>query len=270
MRIIITHPLQYLEKVPTSLRENLEKGAQKLTVTKDAIKKETKKKIAIETKRVETKHQLKQSSQQLKQLSKERENTKRELEEKQEELDFLRRQEEQQRGNDFLMSIIADKEVEISRLEQEATRVERELSQARDDHVSLATKHVEELSEEREKIKKDMDKKEMEHGFLRQQEQSQKNNTRLKATIERKEAEIHRLCSHMIGIVNDFSVVRKEHEELRQNLRQTTAKLAVQSELVRELDRTRVDLESERNIVDTKLKMEIAKSEVCCVGLHLN
>ena len=149
--------------------------------------------------------------------------------------------EQQQSGNEFLMSIIADKEVEISRLEQEATRVERELSQARDDHVSLAAKHVEELSEERDKIKKDVDKKEMELGFLQQQEQSQKDNTRLKATIERKEAEVDRLRSHMIGIVNDFSVARKEHEELRRNLRQTTTKLAVQSELVRKLDRTQIE-----------------------------
>ena len=85
--------------------ENLEKGAQKLTETKDAIKKETKKRVAIETKRVETKHQLKQSSQQLKQLSKEREDTKRELEEKQEELDFLRMLEQQQSGNYFLMNV---------------------------------------------------------------------------------------------------------------------------------------------------------------------
>ena len=110
----------------------------------------------------------------------------------------------------------------------------------------------------------------MELGFLRQQEQSQKNNTRLKATIEHKEAEVDRLRGHMIGIVNNLSIARKEHEELCRNLRQTTAKLEVQSELVRELDRTRVDLESERNIVDTKLKIEIAKSEVCCVGPHLN
>ena len=240
-----------------------------MSVTKDAIRKETKKKVAIETKRVERKHQLKESSQKLEELSMKWENTKRELEEKEEELSFLQMQEQHQSNNEVLRCIIADQEAEISHLVQKVTRVEREVTQARDAQLSMAAKRVEELREERDQIKKDLENKKTVLYFLRLQlqEQSQKNSVKLRATIERKEAEIDLLRGHMIDIERDLIIAQEEHEELRQHLRQTTVELVEQSEQVRTLERTRADLERERSRVDTKLKIEIAKSEVSCVGL---
>ena len=231
-------------------------------MTREAIKEKTKMKVAIEVKCGETKRQLKESSQKLEELKKENEDAKRELEEKEEELGFLRKQEQQQSVNEFLRSVITNKEAEISHLDQEATRVEQELSRARDDHLSMAAKHVKELCEERDRIKKDLDKKENEYHFLCLHKQSENNNTKLRAAIERKETEINRLCYHMTANENDLSVAQEEHKELHQHFRQTTAELVEKYEQVRELERTRADLERERNRVDTKLMRVIAKSEV--------
>ena len=152
----------------------LEKGAQELTDTKEAVKMGRKKKAVIEKKRTETKLKLKKSSEKLKELNRERDNTKRELEEKEEELALLLLQEQLQSSDVSYQSVIADKKAEIQELEHEVTRVEWELSQARDAQVTTMTKHVEELSEQRDQMKTDLDKKEKELHLFRLQEQSEK------------------------------------------------------------------------------------------------
>ena len=234
-------------------------------MTREAIKEGEKKKVTIEIKRAETKRQLKESSQKLKELNKEKEDTKRELEEEKDELFYLRKREQQQNGNEVLRSTITEKEAEISHLEQEATRVEWELSRARDGQLSMAAKCVKELSEETDRIKKDLDKKEHVLHFLRQLEQSEHYDAKFRATIERKETEIDRLCGHLTAVNNDLSVAQKEHGELQQHFQQTSEELVEKVEQVRELERTRSDLERERCQVDTKLMIVIANSEVGCI-----
>ena len=236
--------------------------------TKEVIKKEKKNKVAIEVKRIETKHCLKESSLKLKELIKEKEDTQKKLEEKKVDLSFLLMRKEQQSGDEVLKSMITRKKVQISQLNQEVYRVERELTQARDAQLLMASKLVEELSEEIDQIRKDLDERETELSFLLGlQKQSQMNNAELRATIERKQAEIDRLRGHMTDIKSDLSVAEKQHKELCQCLHETTTKLVEQSEQVRGLDKIRAGLERERNQVDTKLKIVIARSEVHCIWI---
>ena len=233
----------------------MERKTRELTKTKEAIKIGRKKKAIIEKKRVDTKHQLKESSKKLKELIRERDDTKRELEEKEEELALLQLVGPQQVDAKTIQSAIADKKEEIQELEHEVMRVERELSQARD---AQATK----MTEQRDQIKRDLDKKEKELHLFRMQAESQKNNTKWQAIIERKEAEVGQLRSHMTKVERDLSRAKEEHKKFREQLHHTTQELAENCEQVRGLEKSRAELERERSRVDTKLKIEIAESEV--------
>ena len=134
--------------------------------------------------------------------------------------------------------------------------MERELSQARDAQVARMT-------EQRDQIRKDLNKKEKELHLFRLQAQSQKDTMKWQGIIERKEAEVDRLHSHMNEVEGDLCQAKGEHVQFLEQLRRATAQLTEKSERVRILEKSRAELERERSRVDTKLKMEIAHSEVC-------
>ena len=179
-----------------------------------------------------------------------------ELEEKEEELALLQLGGQQQIDDESIQSAIADKKEEIQDLKHEVTRVERELSQARDAQVARMT-------EQRDQIKEDLEKKEKELHLFHLQAQSQKDNMKWQGIIERKEAEVGRLRSHMNEVKGDLCRAKEEHVQFLEQLRRATAQLTENCERVRLLEKSRAGLERERSQVDTKLKMEIAKSEVC-------
>ena len=192
----------------------------------------------------------------LKELTRDRDDTKSELEEKEEELTLLQLGGQQQIDNESIQSAIADKKEEIQELKHEVTRVEKELSQARDVQVARMT-------DQRDQIKKDLKKKEKELHLFRMQARSQKDSMKWQGIIERKEAEVGRLCSHMIEVEGDLCQAKEEHAQFIEQLRQATVQLTENCERVRVLEKSRAELERERSRVDTKLKMEIAHSEVC-------
>ena len=134
--------------------------------------------------------------------------------------------------------------------------MERELSQARDAQVARMT-------EQRDQIKEDLEKKEKELHIFRLQAQSQKDNMKCQRIIQRKEAEVGRLRSHMNEVEGDLCQAKEEHVQFLEQLRRATAQLTEDCERVRVLEKSRAVLERERSRVDTKLKMEIAHSEVC-------
>ena len=74
----------------------------------------------------------------------------------------------------------------------------------------------------------------------------------------------------MVEVERELKCAKEEHEQLCQCFKQTTVELVEQCEQVRGLERNRAELERERSQVDTKLKIEIAKSEVCCGTIVLN
>ena len=247
-----------LDKVSQALRQDLDGlggKTRELAKTKEAIKTERKKKAMTEKTRLDTKHQLKESSARLKELTRDRDDTKRELEEKEEELALLQLGGRQQIDDESIQSAIADKKEEIQELKHDVTRVERELSQARDAQVARMT-------EQRDQVKKDLEKKEKELHLFRLQAQSQKGNMKWRGIIERKEAEVGRLRSHMNEVEGDLCRAKEEHVQFLDQLRRATAQLTENCEQVRLLEKSRAELERERSQVDTKLKMEIAKSEV--------
>ena len=240
--------------------DNLENGTQELTETNKAIKVGRKKKAMIAKKRIDTKRQLKESSMKMKKLSRARDSTKKMLEEKEEELALLLQGQHQS----SIQSIIEDREAEIQELEHEVSRMEQKLSLARDAQVTTMTKHVEELSEKRDLIKKDLEKKEKELDLFRSQAQSQKNNAKWRQIIERKEAEVSQQRNHMTEVERELTNAKEEHKKLCDLLHETTVVLSEQCEQVRGLERSRAALERQWSRVDTKLKMEIAESKVCC------
>ena len=192
----------------------------------------------------------------LKELTRDRDDTKRELEEKEEELTLLQLGGQQQIDNESIQSAIADKKEEIQESKHEVTRVEKELSQARDVQVARMT-------DQRDQTKKDLEKKEKELHLFRMQARSQKDSMKWQGIIERKEAEVGQLRSHMIEVEGDLCQAKEEHAQFIEQLRQATVQLTENCERVRVLEKSRAELERERSRVDTKLKMEIAHSEVC-------
>ena len=237
--------------------DGLEKRTPELSKTKEAINTEKKRKATIERKRFDTKQQLMVSSEKLTELTRERDDTKRELEEKEEELALLQLGEQQQIDDERLIS---DTKQEIQELEQDVARVERQLIEAKDAQVTTMSKHMEELSEQRDQIKTEIEKKEKELEIFRRKAQ---NDAKFRDVIERKVAEVRRLRSHMTEVEEDLSRTKEQHDKFREQLKETTAELSKNCELVRGLEKHQAELERERSRVDAKLKMEIAKSKVC-------
>ena len=134
--------------------------------------------------------------------------------------------------------------------------MERKLSKARETQVARMT-------EQRDQIKKDLEKKEKELYIFHLQAQSQKDSMKWRGIIERKEAEVGRLRSHFNEVEGDLCRAKEEHVQFLEQLRRSTAQLTEDCERVRLLEKSRAELERERSQVDTKLKMEIAHSEVC-------
>ena len=232
------------EKVSPELRQDLddlEKKTPELTKTKEAIRIERKRKAVFGMNK-------KKNSERLEQLTRERDETKRELEEREEELAVLLFEEQQKTDKESVQFAIANKKEEIQELEHEMTRVEEELSQARDALVTTMT-------EEKDQMKRLFEKKEWELHVLRLQTRSQKNAAKLQAVIERKEAEVGRLSSHMTEVEKDLNCIMAEHNEYCGQLQKTR-------ELVG-LKKSRAELEKERTQVDAILKRETAKIMVC-------
>ena len=242
--------------------DGLEKRTPELSKTKEAINTEKKRKATIERKRFDTKQQLMVSSEKLTELTRERDDTKRELEEKEEELALLQLGEQQRIDDERLIS---DTKQKIQELEQDVSRVERQLIEAKDAQVTTLTKHMEELSEERDQIKTEIEEKECDLEIFRKKAH---NQPKFRAVIERKEAEVGRLRSHMTEVEEDLSRTMEQHDKFREQLKETTAELSENCERVRGLEKYQAELERERSRVDAKLKMEIAKSKVCfCTSL---
>ena len=211
-----------------------------------------------EYRRITTKQQLMECSEKLKELTRERDDTRRELEEKEEELAIL------QHADNGEQEQIDDESIkeEIKKLERDVAIVERQVIKARDTQVMTITERMEELSEQRDQIKEEIEQKEKELEIFRRKACNQKNGENLRAFIKRKEAEVSRLCCHMTEVEEDLSRTQEEHDKFRKQLKQTTVELVKNYEHVRGLEKSRAELERERSRVDTKLKMEIAKSEV--------
>ena len=259
-RLPVTSPSP--DKVSPELRQdidNLEKRTQELTKTKEDIKIGRKKKATTENKRISTKQQVTECSEKLKVLTRERDKTKRELEEKEEELAILQLGEQQQIDDE---SIISEKKEEIEELVCDVANVERQIMKARDTQEMTIAERMEELSEQRDQIKAEIEKKERELEIFRRKARNQMNNEKLRAFIKRKEAEVGQLRCHMTEVEEDLSQTKEEHDKFRKQLKQMTVELVENSEHVRGLEKSRAELERERSQVDTKLKMEIAKSEV--------
>ena len=237
----------------------MEEKTRELTKTKEAIKIGRKNKAAIHRKRLDTKQQLTDSSEKLKKLTRERDDTKVELEEKEEELALLQYGEQQQIDDE---RIISDKKEEIRELEQDVARVESQLIEAKDAQVTTMTERIEELSEQRDQIRTEIEKREKELEIFRRKAHNQKNDSRLSAFIERKEAEVGRLRSHMTEVEEDLSRTMEQHIKFREQLLQVSLDFAENCERVRGLEKSQAELERDRSRVDTKLKMEIAESEV--------
>ena len=262
-RLLVTSPSP--DKVSPELRQDiddLEKRTQELTKTTEDIKIGRKKKAVTENKRISKKLQLMECSEKLKELTRERDDTRRELEEKEEELAILQLADngEQEQIDDE--SIISEKKEEIKKLEHDVAIVERQIINARDDQVVTIIERVEELSEQRDQIKAEIEKKEKELKIFRRKACNQMNDENLRAFIKRKEAEIGRLRCHMTEVEEDLSRTQEEHDKFRKQLKRTTVELVENCEHVRGLEKSRAELERERSLVDTKLKMEFAKSEV--------
>ena len=262
-RLPVTSPSP--DKVSPDLRQDiddLEKRTQELTKTTEDIKIGRKKKAMTENKRISKKRQLMECSEKLKELTKERDDTRRELEEKEEELTILQLADngEQEQIDDE--SIVSEKKEEIKKLDRDVAIVERQIIKARDDQIVTITERVEELSEQRDQIKAEIEKKEKELKIFHRKACNQMNDENLKAFIKRKEAEVSRLRCHMTEVEEDLSRTQEEHDKFRKQLKQTTVELVENCEHVRALEKSRAELERERSRVDTKLKMEIAKSEV--------
>ena len=212
-----------------------------------------------EKKRISTKQQLMECSQKLKELTRERDDTRRELEEKEEELAILQLGEQQQIDDE---SIISEKKEEIEELVCDVANIERQIIKARDTQEMTIAERMEELSEQRDQIKAEIEKKEKELEIFHRKARNQMNNEKLRAFIMRKEAEVGQLHSHMTEVEEDLSRTQEEHDKFRKQLKQTTVELVENCEQVRGLEKSCTELERERSRVDTKLKMEIAKSEV--------
>ena len=194
--------------------------------------------------RHDTKYQLKESSVRLKELTRVRDDTKRELEEKEEELALLQHVGHQQIDVEIIFS---HKKI-ILELEQDVAGVETQLIQAKDALMTTMDKYIEEFSEERAQLKTDIEKREKELDIFRRAAHNKKNDARLMALIERKEAEVSKLRSHMTEVEIDLSHSKEEREKF--------------CELVRGLEKSRAELERERSRVDTELKKEIAERVV--------
>ena len=80
--------------------------------------------------------------------------------------------------------------------------------------------------------------------------------------IAEKEAEIRLLKEHTSVENHELITERAKIEKLHEQLRQRSEVLAKQCERVRELERSRAELERERRQVDTRIMLEIAKREV--------
>ena len=243
----------------------MEKKTRELTKTKEAIKVGRKNKAAIHRKRLDTKQQLMDSSEKLKKLTRERDDTKRELEEKEEELALLQYGEQRQIDDE---RIISNKKEEIQELEQDVAIVERQLIEAKDAQVTTMTERIEELSKQRDQIKTEIEKREKELVIFRRKAHNQKNDAKLRAFIERKEAEVGRLRSHMTEVEEDLSRTKEQRSKFREQLLQVSLDFAENCERVRGLEKSRAELERDRSLVDTKLKMEIAESEVRFRSCH--
>ena len=242
--------------------DGMEKTGQQLMTTTETLKVEKKKKAVIRKQRVEVKRQLKESSEKLKKLGEEKDEAKSLLEEKEEELEFLRLQEEQSKNDDNLKATIENMAAEVQQWKENVSRIETQMREAKESEVAAASELVEKLSEEREEVKEELERKGTELHYLHLRQQSQKNNARLRAVIERKEAEINKLRRHVSDVENELSQARKERGKLCEQLEKSTEELAKQSQHVRHLEQAQGQLQRERCHIDTKLKMEIARREV--------
>lgn len=230
-----------------------------MSATRDAIKKGSKKRAHIGELRIKTKHCLEESSEKLKELTKERDEAERQLKQNQRELRYLQLQEQLQGNNDDLKSIIAIKMTEIEELRRAILKFEDELSQARDTQLT-SSNHVEDLSEERERVHRELKNKNIELHALRFQEQ---NNAELRAIIEHKEAEIVQMRIHVADVESKLNQAKDEREKFQEQLQQMSQDLAKQSARLRELEKTQAGLERERSRVDARLKTESDRIEVC-------
>ena len=121
---------------------------------------------------------------------------------------------------------------------------------------------TEKLRKERDETRKQLELKEQELHFLRQQERHQRDNADLRVVIAEKETEIRLLKDKLSEVERELISERGKNEELRERLQQTTADLAEQCERVRGLERSRAELERERRQVDTRIMLETARRKV--------
>ena len=84
----------------------------------------------------------------------------------------------------------------------------------------------------------------------------------LLTVIAGKKMEIRDLTEKLTRVEHELRLEKVNIEELREQLRQTTAKLVEQYKRVRGLERSRAELERERSRVDTRILIEIARNKV--------
>lgn len=129
------------------------------------------------------------------------------------------------------------------------------------EQLSSFYQETKKLSEERNKTRKKLEKKEQELHFF-SLHQSTSDDLELRAIIAGKETEIKNVKERLVRVERDLSIARDECERLRMQLQQTSVELAEQSERVRGLERVRADLERERRQVDARIIAQIARHEV--------
>ena len=111
-------------------------------------------------------------------LSTEKESKKKQLQWMKKEIEVLHRQEQRQSDSKLvaLKYIIAIKESKVRELQQEVSRIDKEMSQATETQLMVSSKHIEELNQEREQVRQELENEEMVLYVLRQREQDEKNN----------------------------------------------------------------------------------------------
>ena len=130
------------------------------------------------------------------------------------------------------------------------------------DKLCESSRKTRKLRKERDETRKQLELKEQELHFFRQQERHQRDNADLRVVIAEKETEIRLLKEKLSEVERELISERGKNEELREQLQQTTADLAEQCERVRGLERSRAELERERRRVDTRIIIETARREV--------
>ena len=132
------------------------------------------------------------------------------------------------------------------------------------DQLCESSRRTKKLRKDRDETSKQLELKELELHFLRQQERHQRDKAQLqiRAVIAEKDAEIRFLKEKLAEVERELISEREKNEELRERLQKTTADLAKQCERVRGLERSRGELERERRRVDTRIIIETARREV--------